>query len=1406
MSEFKQEKWSYSALVAACLFMLVCLATICRGQTFSDPGFTADLITSVPSAPTCPSSSCPIGVFWSPDGRMFILQKNGVILIYKNGALLSTPFLDFSSKVNTSSDNGMWGLAFDPNFPTNGYIYLTYVYEPNGNPNDNSPKISRLVRVTANPASNNVMLAGSEITLLDNVPDDDGTHAMGTIRFATDGTMYVGSGDGASPFITDPNAIGAQDITSVRGKIFHLNTDGSAVNYNPFYDGTDSVQSKVWAYGIRNPYRFSLHPVSGDPYIGDLGWDTWEEIDHIVKGGNYGWPCYEGVGPQPLYQAALTQQCASVTSVIPPILTYSHQNGDLGQGGTCIVGGDFYTGTLYPAAYQTNYFYADYSGNWIHRLVLDANGNAVSNATFATGIAIPTCVEQGPDGLLYFVAFGSGEIRRIRYNGPSATATATPTYGYSPLLVSFSSAGSTNSAGGSLLYSWKFGDGTSSTNANPSHTYTTNAVVTYNALLTVTSGTQTSTAPVKITVGSKPPVPTITAPTNNTGYMPGQTVFYQGSATDPDDGTLSASALSWNILLHHNTHIHTGIYTNGAQGSFVAQNHGTIGTFYYEIILTATDSSGLSTSTNVNVQVIADTIPPTAPASLLVTPLTGEQIGNYRLVWNPSTDNAAVAGYQLERQSPPSTNFVVIGSPTVTTYTDSGLAPGTTYGYRVQAVDASGNLSPFSNVATITTPAGISGLVAAYSFNEGSGTTIADASGNGNTGTLEGPTWTTQGKFGNALSFDGASLIAVNDSPSLDLTTGMTVEAWVYPNVAPGDYTTVLMKEQPNEMVYTLYAGAVSSTPNRPSEYIYTTGEQGNIGTAALKLNTWTHLAATYDGSMMRLYTNGNLVASNAVSGTMTNSTSQLSIGGNGIWGEYFQGFIDEIRIYSRALTAAQIQSDMTTAISISTSNTAPTISSISNQNSAMNTPTAAIPFTVDDAGSGPTNLTVSGVSSNLTLVPNANIVFGGSGANRTVTITPAAGQSGTATITVKVSDGSLTTSTTFVLTVTFTDTPPTISSIGNQTVNQATPTAAIPFVVGDAETPAGSLTVSGVSTNLTLVPNGNIVFGGSGSNRTVTVTPVANQTGKTLITVTVSDGTLSTNTSFVVTVTPDNPPTISSIGNQMINENTSTGPIGFTVGDVETPAGSLTVSGVSTNLTLVPNGNIVFGGSGSNRTVTVSPVANQTGTTLITVTVGDGTLSTNTSFVVTVTPDNPPTISSIGNQVLTENASTGPIGFTVGDVDSPAGSLTVSGVSSNLTLVPNSNLAFGGSGSNRTVTVMSANGQTGTTLVTVSVSDGQLSANSAFTVTVNPPPVLLPFAITSITLSGTSDVNLVWNGRQGTNIVQFSPGDGNGQYTSNFLDLASNILSGAGVTNYIDTGGATNIPSHYYRIRLIQP
>ncbi|PYI89135.1 MAG: hypothetical protein DME26_01905, partial [Verrucomicrobia bacterium] len=188
-------------------------------------------------------------------------------------------------------------------------------------------------------------------------------------------------------------------------------------------------------------------------------------------------------------------------------------------------------------------------------------------------------------------------------------------------------------------------------------------------------------------------------------------------------------------------------------------------------------------------------------------------------------------------------------------------------------------------------------------------------------------------------------------------------------------------------------------------------------------------------------------------------------------------------------------------------------------------------------------------------------------------------------------------------------------TDIVNQTINVNGTAGPLSFTIGDLDTPVGSLTLSAGSSNPTLVPTNNIVFGGSGTNRTVTVTPANNQTGSATITVSVSDGSNSASDTFVLTVNAVNtPPTITGIADQIINEDTATAAMGFAVGDAETTPGSLTLSKGSSNPTLVPTNNIVFGGSGANRTVTVTPAANQNGSATITMSVSDGQYSVSTT------------------------------------------------------------------------------------------------------------------------------------------------------------------------------------------------
>ena len=310
-----------------------------------------------------------------------------------------------------------------------------------------------------------------------------------------------------------------------------------------------------------------------------------------------------------------------------------------------------------------------------------------------------------------------------------------------------------------------------------------------------------------------------------------------------------------------------------------------------------------------------DTQAPSTPGGLTVSSQTQTAL---TLSWSASTDNVGVTGYTTYRSA------AAAGSTAAATrtYTYTGLTCGTTYPLAVDAVDAAGNRSTQAATNGTTSacpvpppppPAG--GAIAAYSFDAGSGTTLADISGNSNSGAISGAAWTPAGRSGGALTFDGVDdLVTVADKASLDLSTGMTLEAWVRPT-ANTTWRTVVTKEMSGNLAYGLFSNSDSPEPSS----IVTIGSNPvqdiTRGLTEVPQSAWEHLASTYDGSVLRLYVGGTQVASKAVTGAMANSAGPLQIGGNNVWAEWFQGQIDDLRVYSRALSASEIQTDMNTPV-----------------------------------------------------------------------------------------------------------------------------------------------------------------------------------------------------------------------------------------------------------------------------------------------------------------------------------------------------------------------------------------------------------------------------------------------------------------------------------------------------------
>jgi glucose/arabinose dehydrogenase len=674
-------------LAATISVILISLPAV--AQTFNDAGFFSERVSGVQGS--------PIGFVFTPDGRIFVWSKPGVIRVIKNGAMLATPFIDISDHVNRSVDRGLDGVALDPDFANNGYVYLAYVYEPpGGDTQSTAPRTQRVTRVQANPANPDVALSGETVILgsvtdpncavtSDCMPNESSEHTINQLSFGPDSKLYLVIGDGHDISKADPNALRAQNLDSLVGKVLRFNKDGSGLTDNPFFDGNAaSNRSKVYSYGLRNPYRFSFDS-NGTIYIGDVGENTWEEINR-GKGQNFGWPCYEGKDPMPLYQSAFTQcQQLSPSQVTQPMVQLAHSAGT-----KCIIMGPTYSGNTYPAQYKGNLFWADFVGKWIYRVTFDASGNMTGNVQFATGLGSadydgPVYFSQGPDGNLYYLMLASQQLRRIKFSGslnapPTVAISATPTSGLSPLTVQFSSAGSKDPEGKAVTYAWDFGDGSTSTDANPTHIYNANGVQKFTAKLTVSDpdgGSASDT--VLITVGDRAPTAAISTPADGTAFTPGQTVTFQGSATDPEDGPLTGGSLRWQVLLLHTDHTHFILDTTGSGGSFVVEDHGAIGTFKYIIKLTATDSSGVSDVKQVTLPVVGPDF--TISATPTATTVSPGGSGTFTVSVAPAAAAAYNASVALACANPPagvtcsfSPASVIPGSSTVTSTLTVALA------------------------------------------------------------------------------------------------------------------------------------------------------------------------------------------------------------------------------------------------------------------------------------------------------------------------------------------------------------------------------------------------------------------------------------------------------------------------------------------------------------------------------------------------------------------------------------------------------------------------------------------------------------------------------------------------------------------------------------------------------------
>ena len=596
------------------------------------PGFSETVLVSNFSQPT--------SMEFAPDGRLFVALQGGWLRIIKNGQLLNTPFLDLNSRIDSNGERGLLGVTFDPNFAANGYVYVYYTVA-------GAPAHNRVSRFTAN---GDVAVPGSEVDLFDIDPlSADTRHNGGAIHFGPDGDLYIAVGD---------NKVGtnAQSLTSLMGKILRIKPDGTIPTDNPFFNQTTGIDRAIWAMGLRNPYTFTFGmdaQGTARMFINDVGENTWEKIDPGIAGANYGWPNTENATGSPLYTN--------------PVFVYNHGPNDIN--GCAITGGVFYNPATvqFPTEYVGTYFFADYCGNWIHRF------DPVARTEIDFGSQLPNgTVDLAVDsaGSLYYLAgagTNNGQVVRIDYSTspPPPPPPPPPPTGNPPSIVQQPASvtvGAGRSASfsvlatgsGSLIYQWQRNGrnilgAVLASYTLPSAKASDNGA-NFSVLVTNNWGSTSSGAARLTVVSVQPPVPTIVAPAAGSLFIAGQTITFSGGATDPQDGVLQPSALTWQVDRYDSQGVHQVIAptTGSASGSFTVPQQGDLSlTAFYRITLVATDSLGKTASRVVDVAAQTANLGLTTQPGGLALSLDGQTLATPQSV-------VGVAGMLRSLQAPSS--------------------------------------------------------------------------------------------------------------------------------------------------------------------------------------------------------------------------------------------------------------------------------------------------------------------------------------------------------------------------------------------------------------------------------------------------------------------------------------------------------------------------------------------------------------------------------------------------------------------------------------------------------------------------------------------------------------------------------------------------------------------------------
>ncbi len=607
----------------------------------------------------------PTTLRFSPDGRVFVAEKGGLIKVYDSlSDTTPTLFADLSRQVYDFWDRGLLGMALDPEFPAKPFVYVAYTHDapiggiaprwgdncpdPPGATGNGCVASGRLSRLEAIGNT-----AGPEQVLIEDWCQQFPSHTVGDIEFGADGALYMSAGDGASfdfvdygqtgspknpcndpsvpvggtqtPPTAEGGALRSQDVrtsldpTTLDGSLIRVDPEtGDALPGNPMYGSSDVDARRILAHGFRNPFRFAMRPGTSDPVIGDVGWNSWEEIDRVIRppGGpeNFGWPCVEGTVRQGGYDAADLNLCEGLYSAgnaRGPFYRYNHASKVFPEE-SCPTGSSSISGLAFtppnstlPAEFDGALFFSDFSRNciWVMERTAGALPDPTRIRVFRAGAPGPVDLQFGPGNDLFYPNAHAGVIRRIHYTQgnqpPRPVAGASPTSGATPLHVDFSGSGSSDpDPGDTLAYAWDLdADGEYDDANTQTADFTYSNAGSYLVGLKVTDNHgAAATDSIAIRAGNTPPTATIESPTTGFTWKVGDSIAFQGSADDAQDGALAESRLDWTVRLQHcpsNCHEHiVQTYDGVDSGSFPGPDHEYPS--YLELQLTATDSGGLT--------------------------------------------------------------------------------------------------------------------------------------------------------------------------------------------------------------------------------------------------------------------------------------------------------------------------------------------------------------------------------------------------------------------------------------------------------------------------------------------------------------------------------------------------------------------------------------------------------------------------------------------------------------------------------------------------------------------------------------------------------------------------------------------------------------------------------------------